>query len=175
MLNRIVPILLGSLTIIACSDGARLPEGEALESATPLEAQRSFTDARWYFDDPERIDAWYALTAALRDDFDEICGDTFCEGDYSNYESLGVRCSVERSSGIVGSCVWVFAASIAEIVPETGQIRVSARHWRCRAPLARRTTATELLETLGAAGSAPLFAPLPRTTASLYDGLIDCL
>jgi hypothetical protein len=174
MLERTI-LVLGSLCLIACSDGAPAPEPETPEAPQALGAARSFVDARWYFDDPERIDGWYALTATLRRNFDDVCGDTFCEGDYSNYESLGFRCSVEQGSGIVGSCVWMFAASIDEIAPETGQIRVQWRNWRCRAPLARRTTAIELLDTLTAAGPDPLHAALPRTTTSLYDGLVDCL
>jgi hypothetical protein len=136
---------------------------------------RDYTDARWYFTTDEDIDAWYALTHELEDDFDDICGDTFCEGDYSNYQSLGIRCSVEKSAGSVGVCVWTFAASQDEVVASTGNVRVSTKTWRCKLPVVRDTPVRELLQTLGASEEAALHARLPRSDSSIYDGLIGCL
>lgn len=121
----------------------------------------------------EQINAWYGLTYNLARNFDDICGDTFCEGDYSNIQALRFACSVDASTGLIGQCVWSFAASAEEVVAKNGRIKVDVPHWRCVAPLAPNTRVEEFLQALG--GDEPLYAPLPWTTRSLYDGLVDCL
>jgi hypothetical protein len=162
------------LVCIACSSTEGPLGSEVDAKVSQLRRAPNFVDARFYFQEPEAIDAWYTLTTALRQNFDTVCGDTFCEGDYSNYESLGFRCSVDER-GVIGSCVWLFAASMDEVVPETGAVRVSWKNWRCELPVVRGTTVKAFVKTLTNAGETPLFAPLPRTTLSLYDGLVECL
>jgi hypothetical protein len=147
----------------------------AAVSGSVARRAREYTDARWYFTTDEDIDAWYALTYQLEDDFDDVCGDTFCEGDYSNYQSLGIRCSVEKSTGTVGVCVWTFAASQDEVVVSTGNVRVSTKMWRCKLPVVRDTPVSELVQALGASEDGPLHARLPRSDSSIYDGLVSCL
>lgn len=134
-----------------------------------------FVDARSYFTEPDDIARWYDLTFRLRDEFDAICGDTFCEGDYTNYESLGFDCSVEQRTGRLGQCVWVFAASSDEVLPESGEITVYSEAWRCVMPLAAGTPAGDFLSAMSAAEGRALYAPLPGTEQTLYDGLVDCL
>jgi hypothetical protein len=164
-----------SLAACACSAASEPAEAEPLESlAAPL-TDEQYVDARSYFTEPEDIDAWYSLTSALKADFDHICGDTFCEGDYSNFESLGFRCSVAERSGIIGRCVWVFAASTDEINAATGNVKVHGEIWRCRMPLVADTSASDFMRALSASGEQPLYALLPGGERSLYDGLVDCL
>lgn len=139
--------------------------------STPRQA--TFVDIDSYLRTDAELNGWYELRYQLRRNFDDICGDTFCEGDYSNIESLRFRCSVEQSSGVIGRCVWVFAGSNEEIDPATGTIQVTPKVWRCRAPLAPKTTASALLGAL--AGEQPLHARLPGALVSIYDGLVDCL
>lgn len=134
---------------------------------------REYVDVGAYLTADADIDAWYTLVGNLRQNFDDICGDTFCEGEYSNIESLRYRCSVERSTGTIGSCVWVFAASNEEINPRTGKVIVDAQAWRCRSPLVRGTSIHDFLSALSV--TTPLYAPLPGTTQSIYDGLANCL
>ena len=136
---------------------------------------REYTDARWFFTSDDDINAWYALTHQLEDDFDNVCGDTFCEGDYGNYQSLGIRCSVEARAGSVGVCVWTFAASQDEVVVSTGNVKVSTKTWRCKLPVVRDTPVADLLRVLSASSQGPLHAQLPRSEASIYDGLVSCL
>ncbi len=171
---RKAPFALAFVLVFGCSDAGASGSPEASEGSAALAHARTFIDARSYLTAPEHIEGWYLLTRTLRENFDAICGDTFCEGDYQNYESLGFRCSVNRG-GLVGSCVWMFAASSEEVVPRTGDFRVQFEHWHCRMPIARGTRLTELLTTLSSAGREPLFAPLPGTQRSLYDGLVECL
>lgn len=138
-------------------------------------SKREYIDARSYFTEPEDIDRWYALTSSLKAGFDAICGDTFCEGEYTNYESLAFRCSVEQNTGILGECVWSFAASSDDIESSTGEVRVHTETWRCAMPLVAGTRAGSFLEALSVPGQEPLYAALPGTERALYDGLIDCL
>ncbi|WAS90776.1 hypothetical protein [Nannocystis punicea] len=141
--------------------------------ATPAEAVCGYVDASDYVQGDAQIDAWYSMLSELKQDFDDVCGDTFCEGDYSNIESLGYRCSVHQASGRIGQCVWMFAASSEEIDPETGEVLAEPHFWRCPTPLAPDTTIEELLAAV--AGQSPLYAPLPGSDLSIYDGLVDCL
>lgn len=134
---------------------------------------RDYVDAGSYLRGDAEIEAWYGLRHRLRTEFDQICGDTFCEGEYSNIESLRFLCSVDRTSGLIGQCVWVFAGSQEEIDPASGRVQVQARSWRCEVPLAPRTTVEALLS--GLARDPALHTPLPGTSRSIYDGLIDCL
>ncbi|WP_200945836.1 MULTISPECIES: hypothetical protein [unclassified Lysobacter] len=145
----------------------------ASPASATAEPARDYIEASSYLRSDAEFEAWYGLVHRLRRDFDDICGDTFCEGDYSNIQSLSFRCSVERSSGRIGQCLWLFAASNEDIDPATGRVNVQFQHWRCRAPLASRTTMEALLGAL--AGDTPMRAPLPGTPRTLYDGLIDCL
>lgn len=134
----------------------------------------SYVDAPTYVrGDDDRVEAWYGLTRALKQGFDQICGDTFCEGEFTNIQSLAYRCSVHATSGRIGMCAWVFAASDEAVDPASGKIAVRPQSWACATPLAPGTTLEELLDTL--AGEDPLYAPLPRSDTSVFDGLVDCL
>lgn len=144
--------------------------------ATAASAQSmrgSYTDPYTYFTTDAQYEAWYSLRARLATGFDDVCGDTFCEGDFSNITSLRFECSVQRGSGRIGSCVWSFAASSEEIVAATGRIDVLQPTWQCPIPVAPHTTIDGLLAAL--AGDDPLHTPLPGTTLSIYDGLTHCL
>lgn len=132
-----------------------------------------YIDATGYFHSDAQYEAWFSLTWGLKRDFDAICGDTFCEGEYSNIESLRYRCSVHSRSGTVGMCAWVFAASEEEVDPRSGRIGVRRAFWQCRTPLAAGTTIDELLAAL--AVDAPLYAPLPRSARTMMEALGDCL
>lgn len=174
------PLELSAAVIaFACSaaseptDAVRTDAVRTDDLASPL-ADPSYIDAGSYFTEPADIDAWYSLTFALKQGFDAICGDTFCEGDYSNYESLGFRCSVEQASGSLGQCVWIFAASQDEIDPATGQVTVAGEIWSCSMPVAHDTSALDLLQAMSSSDE-PLHAQLPGSERSLYDGLLDCL
>lgn len=134
---------------------------------------RQFTELAGTLTTDADYEAWYTLRAGLDTNFDDICGDTFCEGDYSNIQSLRFTCSADPATGRIGMCTWILAGSYEDIDPLTGRISVHARAWRCRAPLAPRTTVPELL--LALSGDRPLYATLPRTQQSIYDGLVDCL
>ncbi|TYT27197.1 hypothetical protein FZO89_13515 [Luteimonas viscosa] len=133
-----------------------------------------YIDITGYLQTDAQYEAWFNLTRGLRRGFDEICGDTFCEGEYSNIQSLRYLCSVHRVSGRIGMCSWTFAASHEEIAPTNGRIGVERAFWQCRTPLPSGTTIEQLLAALGDEDE-PLYAPLPGTQRTMMDGLIDCL
>lgn len=133
----------------------------------------AFVEASAYLRDDADFEAWFNLRRQLALDFDAICGDTFCEGEYTNIESLRFVCSVQRVTGRIGQCAWSFAASDESIDPARGGIGLDAPSWLCVSPLAPRTSIESLLAALE--GDGPLYAPLPGTTQSLFDGLVDCL
>lgn len=150
----------------------------AISSLSPLSEARAqdpgdYVDVSSYLQTDAQYEGWSHLRLGLARDFDAICGDTFCEGDYSNIQPLRYLCSVQASTGRIGMCAWVFAASNEEIDPATGRIVVQRMSWRCRTPLARRTTIDELIATLQVAH--PLHQPLPRSSESVMDGLVECL
>lgn len=156
------------------------PLSLALLAAMPLpqaamaQSSSHYADVSAYPLDEARYEAWLDLRNRLHRGFDDICGDTFCEGEFSNIQSLRFNCSAHQTSGRIGMCAWVFAASNEEIDPATGRIRVSQRgFWRCRMPLAPGTRIERLVDALQV--ERPLHAPLPRTTRTIMDGLIDCL
>lgn len=145
----------------------------AVSLASAGAAAGDYVDAGSYLRSDAEYEAWYGLQHGLRRNFDEICGDTFCEGEYSNIQSLRFGCSVDRASGVIGQCLWLFAASDESVDPATGKVAAKFQHWRCRSPLTPGTTLEAFLAAL--AGERPLYARLPGSQRSLYDGLIDCL
>ncbi len=150
-------------------------DSAAQEPPDPEPPEPSFIDASSYFESPDDIDTWYRLIDELESDFDAICGDTFCEGEYSNFESLRLRCSVEESAGTVGTCVWIFGASNEEIDPATGEVTVQGETFACEMPIVAETDLRDLVDALLAPGVEPIRAALPGTKLSFYDGLVDCL
>lgn len=117
------------------------------------------------------VDAWFDLRRRLKADFNNVCGDTFCGGEFSNIEALRYNCSVDQATGRIGMCAWTFAASNEEVDPVSGGIVVDKGFWRCRTPLESNTTIEELLTAL--AGNRPIFAPLPGSNKTIMEGLID--
>lgn len=162
-----------ALSFAACAAVSALfvPAAAALAAAPAASAE--YVDASAYLQTDAGIEAWYALRRNLRLNFDAICGDTFCEGDYSNIESLRYGCSVHRVTGRLGMCGWTFAASDEAVDPATGKMVARHAGWFCRSPATAGTTIEALLQALQ--GDEPLYAPLPGTTATLFDGLVDCL
>lgn len=137
------------------------------------QASGPYVDASAYISGDAQINAWYDMTWQLARDFDWICGDTFCEGEFSNIQALRFACSVHAVSGRIGMCAWSFAASDEHIDPGSGKLAIDIRGWRCLAPLVPGTTLEALLASVE--GVSPLYAPLPGTQRSIYDGLVDCL
>lgn len=141
--------------------------------AGAVHAQPRYVDARDYPSDEAGWDRFYDLENRLRQGFDAICGDTFCEGEYSNIQHLRFRCSVDGRAGTMGQCMWTLAGSWEEVDPVDGRIHVDGRLWNCAAPLAPGTTVDAFYNALS--GRDAIDASLPGTRRSLYGSLADCL
>ncbi|OQP78207.1 hypothetical protein IA54_007030 [Xanthomonas phaseoli pv. syngonii LMG 9055] len=157
-LARLLVLLLLSLTAQIAAAGTPPP---------------TYVDAVDWPANGEGWEAFIDLEQRLDRDFDNICGDTFCGGDFSDYQPLRFRCSVHRVTGVVRSCIWTFGASEVSVDPRSGYLRSDSRVWRCTAPLKAGTRLDEMYRVLAVAN--PLFKPLPGGAPPIYDGLIGCL
>jgi hypothetical protein len=142
-------------------------------TTTAAHAAPAYVDAKNF---PSQEAGWARfrdLEDRLRRGFDDICGDTFCEGEYSNIQHLRFRCSVKASTGTMGACTWTLAGSAEEVDPADGRIHVDARLWNCAAPLQPGTSVPAFYAALE--GRDAIHAALPGGGPSMYDTLADCL
>ena len=160
------------VALSGCADDAG-SSGDSTDSVAEDLRARDYVPAETFFEEGG-LDTWYDLTRRLKSDFDEVCPDTFCEGTYTNYESMAFRCSVSKKEGTIGSCVWVFAASEETVKESTGNVRVDTAFFKCKMPIPPNTKAADFVAALSQAPRAAE-APLPNGTKSLYDAVVDCL
>ncbi|KAF1014672.1 MAG: hypothetical protein GAK31_02159 [Stenotrophomonas maltophilia] len=135
----------------------------------------AYVDARLY---PTAAgwERFLAVERALVRGFDNICGDTFCEGEYHNLRALRLRCSVHAGSGAVASCHWTFVGSNAGAAADDGRIQADMRNYDCRLPLAPGTPLEQVLAALEGAGPDDVLdIPLPGMPRGTYGVLVDCL
>ena len=118
------------------------------------------------------IDAgqWYDLIHGLNQQFDQECGDTFCEGDWSNIVPLTFACSVSSKAGSVKDCAWTFAAVDAQVDTRNAALLVNAPTFQCH--IKAKTTAKKLFQVLATAQD-KLHVALPGAP-SLDEQLSDC-
>lgn len=155
------------LALSAMALGAITPVASTATQAAP-----AYVDAINYPGDEGGWNAFYDLERRLARGFDDVCGDTFCEGEYSNIQHLRYRCSVRLADAVMGQCIWTFAGSNQEVDQASGKVVVDARIWQCKSPIVPGTTLGEFYRAL--AGRDAIDAPLPHSRTSLYDGLTDC-
>ncbi|CAH0242520.1 hypothetical protein [Stenotrophomonas lactitubi] len=141
--------------------------------AAPSAQASPYVDLIDYPHQEANWDRFFALEGRLQHGFDAICGDTFCEGEYSDIHALRLRCSVDAVRGTVHECLWAFAASDLDVSRNDGTVVARQPTWLCRLPLMPGTP-VEALHTALAARN-PLHDPLPGTSQSIYDGLTDCI
>ncbi|TDV32023.1 hypothetical protein [Stenotrophomonas sp. CC22-02] len=115
----------------------------------------------------------YGLEAALTREFDARCADTWCEGQYSNYQVLEFRCAVLAHRGTVQRCAWVIAASELAVQADSGEIRVDNGRWVCPVELHPGMPVEAFHAALDAPGG--LVGPLPGLDHGLFDVLPDCI
>ena len=142
-------------------------------AGVPALAGDRYVDARLYPDQGSGWERFRGVERALVAGFDDVCGDTFCEGEYYNLQAMRLRCSVHAASGRVGECRWTFAGSNMTVDAATGAVTVDVRDWACRLPLASYTPLPLLLGTLQ--GQDAIDTALPGTRTTVYEGLTTCL
>jgi hypothetical protein len=154
--------------------------GECFENpigGTPLTTAGSetptYVHADSYYATFNNQQKWRDAKAALVADFDRVCGDTFCSGDYSDLQAMELACAITKSTGNVKGCGWVFSGSYSTIATN-GSVVETTGSWTC--PIAVRGTLSQLITTLNATSTTdPIDRALPGVTTSAYDGLLGCL
>lgn len=141
--------------------------------AAQAQASPAYVDLVDYPYNEANWDRFYALEGRLQRGFDNICGDTFCEGEYSDIRAMRLRCSVDAARGTVHECLWAFAASDMRVSGTDGSVVARQPTWLCRLPLAAGTTVEAFHASLAARD--PLHDPLPGTGTSIYEGLTGCI
>jgi hypothetical protein len=157
------------LASCASENGADETTPGATSDTEDLESAGSYVHIMDYWKTAADQDRWTSLRQALDGAFDNICGDTFCGGDYSNLHSLGLDCSVSKRTGRVAECVWTFVGSQAAVDAASGKLTVDAPSFQCH--VATKSTANALVKGLEAD---PLHAQVPGAKTSLYDALVPC-
>lgn len=115
----------------------------------------------------------FELEAALARQFNALCADTWCEGDYSNYRVMEFRCAVLAHRGTVQRCVWVLAASELAVQADTGRVQVDNGRWTCLVELQPGVPVEAFFASLEAPDG--LMASLPGLDRGLFEVLPDCL
>ncbi|HEY1958443.1 MAG TPA: hypothetical protein VGH28_22655 [Polyangiaceae bacterium] len=141
---------------------------------TPSDPAPTYVEASDYYTSATWSAKWTQAKAALTLGFEQVCGDTFCGGDYGDITSLAFVCSVTRSTGNVKECAWMFGGSYA-LPTKTGAEGVSQEKWRCDVPV--KGTVSQLISVVNATDVPDdvLHRTLPGTTATAYDALLNCL
>jgi hypothetical protein len=173
-MNRAVTTARTTLPLVSVAAAALLASAGCVASDPSAEQDQAAGVTQYlHIADFAGIDqgAWFDLRSKLNGAFADVCGDTFCEGDYANLTPLTFDCSVTSKLGTVHDCAWTFAGSLAAVDPTSSVISVDAPTFECH--VHPKTTAPKLLALLAAAAD-PLHQALPGTTASLYDALGDC-
>jgi hypothetical protein len=169
MKTRLLLVLVGmAWTAPGCL--AQAPDTDPADSQT-----ESVTGTQYLslvdFDGAAYQDAWYGIDATLNQEFSDLCGDTFCEGDFANLTPLTVSCSVSSEIGTVHDCAWTFAGSAEAVDPATAAIAVDAPTFQCH--FHPKTTTPHLVSLLSGSSDA-IHETLPGTTGSIYDALAGC-
>ncbi|HEY4122024.1 MAG TPA: hypothetical protein VGM56_29355 [Byssovorax sp.] len=130
-----------------------------------------YVDPLDYYTSAANQTKWQNGQAALKLGFDNICGDTYCDGDFGDIQSMDFNCSVTKSTGKVKSCDWLFAGSYST-VGSKGSVDDVTKEWTC--PVTMNGTISQLITTM-TTGSDPIQSPLPGVTTSAYDQIGGCV
>lgn len=155
--------------------GLRFCTALVLLLTSAAQAAPAYVDARLFPSQNEGWQRFLEVEKALVRGFNDICGDTFCEGEYYNLRAMRLRCSVNQARGTLGSCLWTFAGSNAS-VRQDGHIEVDVRTFTCPLQLAPGTPLQAFLRALESVPAADAInVALPGTTESVYEGLLGCI
>jgi hypothetical protein len=153
---------------------AVMAQVETAPKPAPVPAAERHVDAVNWPASEAGLDRFVKLEEHLSGAFANVCGDTFCEGDYGNLRPMQLMCSVDTTKGTMKQCLWTFAGSTAQVNGKSGAVQVNAKLFKCKLALAKDTPVESFYETLMAAKD-PLEVKLPMTRKTIYEGLLGCL
>jgi hypothetical protein len=144
---------------------------EASEAAEAVAAPR-YRDLLEVLHGEGEVEAYVALRRRLAERFDEICGDTFCGGDYNDLASIRLTCSASAATSTVRECAWTFGGSYGAVDGPSGAVRTAVSAFACRFPVG--ANASSFVAKL-AASDDPLYEPMPGRDEAIVDALYGCL
>ncbi|MFT3771795.1 MAG: hypothetical protein QM820_40820 [Minicystis sp.] len=121
--------------------------------------------------DGAQLALWQAASAGLIHSFDDVCGDTYCSGDYANLSTIALTCSINEA-GRVRQCGWKLGGSIEYVDGATGKFSLDARTFNCIIPV--KSNVDTFLTALDD-NAYDIKGPLPGTGDSFYHGIGACL
>lgn len=170
-MRRDLSLVLGLVVVSSLAAGCGSVESDNSQEDDSTATQ--YLDARAFLSTPAQQASWTQALTKIEGEFNDVCGDTFCGGDYSNLTSLDLTCSVTSKAGDVHDCVWTFGGSSELVQPQTGGLTISKPSFQCH--FTAKTTVSKMLATLNAAGTdRAIQRPLAGGTTSIYDALGDC-
>jgi hypothetical protein len=177
MSRTALALLTTSLALALAACGA--PQPQLSDDSDDLASPAKFIDLEEWVYTPAGsgfTDQYWSIRNTLKSDFDDVCGDTFCGGDYSNLQALSFRCSVEVKTGKLKACQWLFGGSYDTVSKSSGGIVSHAKFFKCVIPAAG--TAAAFLKGVTATPATPtamIDRTVPGATTSFYDALLGCL
>jgi hypothetical protein len=129
--------------------------------------------AEWLDEGGQR--ALGALTERLRVELDDVCGDTFCEGEYPDFAPVALTCAVEVERGELAGCTYVLAASAAEVDAQSGVIRTSNRFYTCPIPTVGTPAAFLARFAALGPGERAMTTVLTAGGGTIFDALAACV
>ena len=151
-----------------------MAQAEVAPKPAPAPATERYVDAINWPASEAGMERFEKLSEHLSGAFNNICGDTFCEGDYGNLRPMELRCSVDSTKGTMKQCLWTFAGSYTQVNGKSGAVQVNAKLFKCKLSLAKDTPAEAFYEAL-MSSKEPLEVKLPMTRKTVFDGLNACL
>jgi hypothetical protein len=159
-------------TILFVFTIALLPFSHAQASTPPAPIYGFATD---YLTTEDQTSAYYTGVAALVNSFNEVCGDTFCEGEYSNLASLDFTCSIKIKDRSLTECLWSFVGTVPHVNATTGKVTETNRKiFTCKIDVAG-IKLDDFVQALVAKNQSAFYdAPFVNKKA-IYDQLTHCL
>jgi hypothetical protein len=162
-------VALAPLALVAAGCGAD-PGTADEQDATATQ----YVDATTFLTAQADKDAWSALIARMSGEFKDVCGDTFCGGDYPNLRPLDLTCAVSSKVGQIHDCLWTFAGSEEIVNGTTGALTVSKPSFQCHFKTTARVPAFITAMTQDDGEDQSIRRILPGNTTTIYDALGDC-
>ncbi|MBC7397119.1 MAG: hypothetical protein H7333_06715 [Bdellovibrionales bacterium] len=148
----------------------------------------SFAQSQSTFQDPlqvltgTKLSNYKSALNRLKAGFDEVCGDTFCEGDFSNLSSIDLTCSLSVANETLTDCAWTFVGVASEVNSENGSVDTSNQMLKtCHLDVAKVTleeftaSINQKKRTQDASQKNALQVIFKGKTSSLYDQIARCL
>lgn len=112
----------------------------------------------------------------LADDFNLICGDIFCQGQFGQVLPLPMRCFVDSENGQIANCVWAFGRSSVWI-GRNSEVQTDGKVFFCEFKPDLTVEAFILtIENARVSGQTPyLSLPIPGVPGNLVSVLSACL